>query len=242
MKNIAVILAGGSGSRFGADRPKQFHPLKDGRTVLETCVAAFQQNERIDQIAIVMHPAHKDEAKALLPIDRYDKVRYWIDGGKERWESSLHAVEALSVYHDECNLLIHDCARPFISQDLITRVCQALEKHEAVSVVEPVTDTLYQIDSKGLIVDIPPRTFFRRAQTPQAFRLSLIADAFGSEVWGKYVEIMKRKDTDKLKKEFMIYAPTDDMSVVFRTILDEKLYTIPGEPSNRKITFKEDIV
>ena len=68
MKNIAVILAGGTGSRMGLDIPKQFIRLQDGRTVLETCVAAFQQNERIDEIAIVMHPDHKAEAKALLPF------------------------------------------------------------------------------------------------------------------------------------------------------------------------------
>ena len=61
---------------------------------LETCVAAFQQNEHIDEIA--MHPDHKAEAKTLLSSDRFPKVRYWIDGGKERWESSLHAINVIA--------------------------------------------------------------------------------------------------------------------------------------------------
>ena len=194
MKNIAVILAGGTGSRMGLNIPKQFIRLQDGRTVLETCVAAFQQNERIDEIAIVMHPDHKAEAKTLLPSDRFQKVRYWIDGGKERWESSLHAIEVIaeavngsmakssinckssivqSSIKDGVNLLIHDCARPFVSQEIITNTCRALETHEAVTVAVPVTDTLYQVNDKGFIMDIPPRTLFRRAQTPQAFRLSI---------------------------------------------------------------------
>lgn len=225
MKNIAVILAGGTGSRMGLDIPKQFIRLQDGRTVLETCVAAFQQNERIDEIAIVMHPDHKAEAKALLPSDLFPKVRYWIDGGKERWESSKNAVNALSVYYDECNLLIHDCARPFISQDLITRVCEALQAHEAVSVAVPVTDTLYAVtpDNQNVIADIPARALFRRAQTPQSFRLSVLQRAFS------------------LALQHMDRPMTDDAGVVLHYLPEVPIHIVPGEESNKKITYKEDI-
>ena len=232
MLNIAVILAGGTGSRMGMNVPKQFIRLQDGRTVLETCVAAFQQNEHIDQIAIVMHPDHKDEAKQLLPIDRYDKVRYWIDGGSERWESSLHAIETInrksSLVHlsMDVNVLLHDCARPFISQDLISRVCKALKAYKAVSVAVPVTDTIYLMKSgeRGdVIKDVPTRFFVRAAQTPQAFRLSVIAEAL-----------------QKAQKDVLSRA-TDDAGMVFRSLPKQEVYIIPGEPSNRKITFKEDL-
>ena len=81
---------------MGMDTPKQFIRLQDGRTVLETCVAAFQQNEHIGEIAIVMLPEFRAEAQRLLPTERFTKVRYWVDGGAERWESSLHAIETIN--------------------------------------------------------------------------------------------------------------------------------------------------
>lgn len=229
MQNIAVILAGGRGSRMGSDIPKQFIRLQDGRTVLETCVAAFQQNEHIDRIAIVILPDHKAEAQQLLPPDRYDKVHYWIDGGSERWESSLHAIEAINTAFNSSpniNLLIHDCARPFVSQRIITETCLALRTHEAVTVAIPVTDTLYQIAKQSEnehVAAVPPRALFRRAQTPQGFHLSVMKQAFD----------LAMQDADR---QF-----TDDVGVVLRYLPDVNIVIIPGEEANRKITFAEDI-
>lgn len=227
MKNIAVILAGGSGSRLGADRPKQFLSLKDGRTILETCVDAFHQNEHIDELAIVMLRDHIAEAQALLPADRFPKIKYWIPGGAERWESSKNAVEAIADAYSpsDCNVLLHDCARPFISQDLITRVCIALLTHEAVSVAVPVTDTLYAVsqDNSDVIADIPTRALFRRAQTPQSFRLSVLQKAFS----------LAMQHTDCLL--------TDDAGVVLHFLPEVAIHILPGEESNRKITYKEDL-
>ena len=214
---------------MGMDIPKQFIRLQDGRTVLETCVAAFQQNEHIDQIAIVMHPAHKDEAKALIPIEKYDKVRYWVNGGLERWESSLHAIETINISINQSsincpivNLLIHDCAIPFVSQAIITNTCLALESHEAVTVAIPVTDTLY-LTENDILMDVPPRALYRRAQTPQGFRLSVLRQAF-----------------DRLQHSTSRQI-TDDVGVVRTFVPDLPIHLVSGEESNRKITFKEDI-
>jgi len=209
---------------MGMNVPKQFIRLQDGRTVLETCVAAFQQNELIDEIAIVMLPEYKAEAQQLLPLEKFCKVRYWIDGGSERWESSLHAVETLSASHDDCNVLIHDCARPFVSQEIITNTCLALETHEAVTVAIPVTDTLYVIEPEnGILKDVPPRALYRRAQTPQAFRLSLLRQAFDG----------LRHSTNR--------QITDDVGVVRNFAPTVPIHILPGEESNRKITYKEDL-
>ena len=248
MKNIAVILAGGRGSRMGTDLPKQFIRLQDGRTVLETCVDVFHQNEHIDEIAIVMLREYFTEAQALLPADRFPKIRYWIPGGAERWESSLNAIKTIadaingsmakssinckssivqSSIKNGVNVLIHDCARPFVSQNLLNRVCEALEQHEAVTVAVPVTDTLYEVRTVAndeLVQTIPPRSLFRRAQTPQAFRLSVMQKAFD----------IAMHDEDR---NF-----TDDVGVVLRYLPDTPIHIIPGEESNKKLTFKEDIV
>ena len=224
MRNVAVILAGGTGSRMGMNVPKQFIRLQDGRTVLETCVAAFQQNEHIDEIAIVMLPEYKAEAQQLLLPEKFGKVRYWIDGGSERWESSMHAVEVLSASLDDCNVLIHDCARPFVSQEIITNTCLALETHEAVTVAIPVTDTLYVIEPEnGILKDVPPRALYRRAQTPQAFRLSLLRQAFDG---------LRHSSNRQI---------TDDVGVVRTFALSINIHLVEGEETNRKITFKEDI-
>ena len=124
----------------------------------------------------------------------------------------------------DVNLLIHDCARPFVSQAIITNTSLALESHEAVTVAVPVTDTLYLTEpEKGIIQDVPPRSLYRRAQTPQGFRLSVLRQAF---------EALQHSPTRQI---------TDDVGVVRTFIPDLPIHLVPGEETNRKITYKEDI-
>ena len=91
--NIALILAGGTGSRFGSARPKQF-TLVAGRTVLEHSIAAFEQSEEIDEIGIVAHPDHLDEVRDLLQQQPHPKVIQVVAGGKERQDSTLNGLRA----------------------------------------------------------------------------------------------------------------------------------------------------
>ena len=229
MRNIAVILAGGTGSRAGGGIPKQFRTLEDGRTVFQTCVAAFEANPHIDRIAVVMLAQYMQQAQDICRACGWRKVQYWIPGGSERWESSLNAARTLSEAmqaqgEDDCNVLIHDCARPFISQDLISRVCTALLAHPAVSVALPVTDTIYTVQTDDLgerITSIPPRATLRAAQTPQAFRLSLVCKAL------------------RQAQQAANQPITDDAGAVFR-LPDVHIYIVDGEPANRKLTFSED--
>ena len=90
---IALILAGGTGSRFGSARPKQF-TLVAGRTVLEHSIAAFEQSEEIDEIGIVVHPKHLDEVRDLLRQQPHPKVTQVVIGGKERQDSTLNGLRA----------------------------------------------------------------------------------------------------------------------------------------------------
>ena len=90
---IALILAGGTGSRFGSARPKQF-TLVAGRTVLEHSIAAFEQSEEIDEIGIVVHPDHLDEVRDLLQQHPHPKVTQVVAGGKERQDSTLNGLRA----------------------------------------------------------------------------------------------------------------------------------------------------
>lgn len=90
---IALILAGGTGSRFCSARPKQF-TLVAGRTVLEHSIAAFEQSEEIDEIGIVVHPNHLDEVRDLLRQQPHPKVTQVVAGGKERQDSTLNGLRA----------------------------------------------------------------------------------------------------------------------------------------------------
>ena len=235
MKNIAIILAGGMGSRVGGAIPKQLLPLADGRTVLEHSVDAFEQAACIDEIAVVMHPDWMEDVKRLYEQNTWRKVTRIIPGGKERWESSWQAIEsiqhsAVSLQKSEVSLWFHDAARPFVSQRILADIAQALEDHEAVTVAVPVTDTLYKVKgerlkAKGerLVESIPARSEYMRAQTPQAFRLKTIAEAF------------------RLAMEAGDVQATDDVGIVHAYMPEVPIYIVQGEEGNKKITYKSDL-
>ena len=236
MKNIAIILAGGIGARLGGSTPKQLLPLQDGKSVLEHAVDAFEQSPCIDEVCIVMHPDYIAYAEQMLLANAWQKVHHIIPGGKERWESSVNAIRAFTPYTlhhtPTTNLLLHDAARPFVSQEIIARVCEALEKHEAVTVAITSTDTVYEIaDNK--VARIPQRSTIMRAQTPQAFRLELIAEAYAKALGVDICDIQACS---------ACHLPaTDDCGVVYEHMPHMPIYIVEGEEQNKKITFKEDI-
>jgi 2-C-methyl-D-erythritol 4-phosphate cytidylyltransferase len=236
MHNVAVILAGGIGARVGGILPKQLLPLSDGHSVLEHAVSAFEQSPYIDEVCIVMHPNYIAHAEQMLLANAWQKVRHIIPGGKERWESSVNAIRAFTPYtlHPTpiTNLLLHDAARPFVSQEIIARVCEALGEHEAVTVAIPSTDTVYEMVD-GKVARIPQRSTIMRAQTPQAFRLELIAEAYA-----------KALGVDSISAEACAEAhlpATDDCGIVHEHMPQVPIYIVEGEEQNKKITFKEDI-
>lgn len=222
MTNIAVILAGGLGKRFGEGLPKQLRKLEDGRTVLQTCIDAFRSCPSIHEVLVVMHPDWIDQVQGVTVIA----------GGQERWQSSWNAIQHISsilnLQSSTLNVLIHDAARPFVSQRIIADVCHALETHEAVTVAVPATDTMYQI-ADGQIQSIPDRATMMRAQTPQAFRLAVIKRAFDLAF------------TPSSKEPAKTISFTDDCGLVHQYMPDVPIYIVNGEEQNRKITFKEDI-
>ena len=225
MRNIAFILAGGTGCRVGGDMPKQFLPLADGRSVLEHSVDAFEQSHYIHEIVVVMHSDWLKEAEELIRKNAWRKVKHLISGGIERWESSWNGI-ALYLKEDKKDpdtfYWFHDAARPFVSQDIISRVAEALKSHLAVTVAVPVTDTLYQIKGHE-VTDIRNRKEFMRAQTPQAFHYLAISPAY-----------MRAIEKGKIKA-------TDDVGILMQYNPDVEVYFVEGEEANKKITYKEDI-
>ena len=227
MRNIAIILAGGTGSRVGGKTPKQLLPLEDGRSILEHSVDAFEQAACIDEIAIVMHPDWIAEAQRLCLQNSWQKVNKIIPGGEERWESSWHAIQAFSSQPSAVSLWLHDAARPFVSQTILANVAEALKEHAAVTVAVPVTDTLYKVQRDNVqgtkLESIPSRADFMRAQTPQAFHLDVIKSAFEKALESGEIVV------------------TDDVGIVRKYMPEILIYIVTGDENNRKITYKTDL-
>ena len=227
MKNIAFILAGGTGSRVGGETPKQFLPLTDGRSVLEHSVDAFECCHFIDEIVIVMHPEWMDETQALIDRNNWRKVRHLISGGSERWESSWNGI-SLYLKEDKKDpdtfYWFHDAARPFVSQDILNHVGEALKSHLAVTVAVPVTDTLYKVESgKSSVESMPKRAQYMRAQTPQAFHYLVIGPAYMRAIQKGHIEA------------------TDDVGILMKYNPDVEVFIVEGEEANKKITYKADL-
>lgn len=237
MKNVAVVLAGGVGKRMGSPVPKQFMQL-GGRTVIEYSLDMFCKHQAIDEVAVVVHPDWRGELEAVVGRNQWQKLKKVIDGGAERYMSTLNAVMAYIDEPDDTNLLLHDAARPWLSSEVVTKVADALKTYEAVGVGIPSTDTVWEVhpDMSGewrvesrefevprFVARIPERRLMWRAQTPQAFRLPLIRDAY------------QRALQDPQ------FRATDDCGVVQRYMPGTKIHVVEGEERNMKLTRSEDI-
>lgn len=216
--NIAAILAGGTGTRAGAGVPKQFLNMF-GKTLLERTVDIFERHPRIDQVIVVAHPDHLAQTEGLRMRGKYRKWTQSVPGGKERYLSTVAAVNACPA---EGNILIHDAARPFVSPALIDSLLDALETFPAAAPAIPLSDTLIEVEN-DFVKCTPDRNKFRLVQTPQAFRLPLI-----------------RKAAEAVIREANICI-TDDCGLFLHYFPNEKIKIVEGQKSNQKLTYKSDI-
>ena len=220
-RNVAVILAGGVGRRFGAHEPKQFLKFA-GKTIVEHCVDAFEMHGLVDEIVIVVHPYFVSRMESLKSQNKWGKVSLLLPGGESRADSSLVAIRAFQNQKN-INLIFHDAVRPLVSQRIITDVCEALDHHRAVDVVVPAVDTLVCVENEGqFIQNIPNRNNLRRGQTPQAFYLEVIQEAYENAL----------RDPE--------FVTTDDCGVVVKYLPTEPVFLVLGEESNMKLTNPED--
>ena len=219
MKNLAIIMSGGTGTRLNSDVPKQLMKIGD-KSLLEISISVFQEHAGIDTIFIVSHKDLLDRTKELVKIKNFSKVEKIISGGDTRQHSSTNGVNESSEIHE--NILIHDSARPFVSSDVISSVLFALKKAEAVTPVIDSSDTLVSTDANGLLNKYLARKMIKRVQTPQGFKRKVILKAHQ----------MAGKDH---KEDF-----TDDCSmIIYFGLAEVKL--VAGDQKNIKITYFEDL-
>lgn len=228
-RNVAVVLAGGVGARVGLNIPKQLIKVA-GRPIIEHTIALFEESEVIDEIIVMMVPGHLDAIREIVRKGDYQKVTSILEGADTRNATTAAAIAALG--HDECNVLFHDAVRPLLSDRIIRDLVEALDSYSAVDTAIPSADTIIQVDSApdaGVpqkleqLVDVLPRHLLRRGQTPQAFKLSTIRQAYTNA----------ESDPN--------FVATDDCTVVLRYLPEVPIGVVQGDEQNMKVTEPIDV-
>lgn len=220
MKNVAVLLAGGVGVRVGLGVPKQLIKIA-GHSIMEHTLAILDRHPDVDEIVVMMAPGHLDAVHKMVRDGGYGKVTQILEGAGTRNDTTQRALDALG--EEDCKVLLHDAVRPLVSARIITDCFAALDEYAAVDVAIPSADTIIEVGPDNTIRDIPPRAHLRRGQTPQAFRLSTIRDAY------------------RIAGEDPAFEATDDCTVVLRYRPDVPIWVVPGDERNMKVTEPIDI-
>ena len=218
MRVSAIIAAGGRGTRLGADRPKQFLEIA-GSSLLELSVSAMVSSGRVDDIVVAVPEDHLEEVRGQFGHIATPLVV--VTGGRRRQDSVANALARVPRESDI--VLIHDAARPFVSRDVIGRTIDAAASYGAAIAAIPVRDTVKQasaalVDGSRVVQATLRRDEIFLAQTPQAFRRSLLEEAF---------------------------QRAGELDVTDEAMLAERagfqVHLVPGDSENLKVTIPDDL-
>lgn len=182
MTNIAVIFAGGVGSRMASSsRPKQFLEIY-GKPVIVHTLDVFQRHPEIDGIAVAILPEYREYLERLAKRYELTKVKWIVDGGSTGQESRHNALKAVAADEGgDTVVLIHDGVRPLIDADLISRNIHSARKYGSAITCTKMTETVVVEDGDG-IGDVIPREPLWTAQAPQSFKLGDVLEGYDRAV------------------------------------------------------------
>lgn len=213
-----LIPAAGLGRRMEGDGPKALIGV-GGRPLLVQTLRRFQPLGLVESAIIVVPPGHEPAFESALN-DFFPGVRFsFVQGGTERQISVANALACLGA--DTDIVVVHDAARPFVSEESIRASICAARECGAATVAIPSVDTILQGDSEGYLIDTPDRRFLWMCQTPQTFQVSVIRAAHEAA----------RRDG---------FLGTDDASLVRR--MGGKVKLVMGSPVNFKVTTPADLI
>ena len=215
----AIILAGGKGKRMGSAISKQFIDIK-GKPIIYYTLKKFSENKKIDNIIVVLP---EDEVKYFKEniLKKYElRINKIVIGGKERQDSVYNALKSLKNSSTDI-VLIHDGARPFISERIINEGIKFAEIYGAAAPGVMPKDTIKVKNEKNFSIDTPNRANLVSIQTPQVF---------------KFDEILECHEKIRYNGEMV----TDDTMVVEK--YGYSVYLYDGEYTNIKVTTAEDLI
>lgn len=223
--NIAVIIAGGTGSRMGQDIPKQFINVYD-KPVLIYTLESFQNHPLIDAIEVVCIDGWHDILKAYANQFNITKLKWVVSGGATGQESIRNGVYNLEgKVSDEDVVIIHDGVRPLVDDSVLTDVIQKAQEYGNAVTSLPYNEQIFVIDEEDetTTTQYIPRETLRRVSTPQAYHFGLLNDKY-HEAFEKEIGIHGSSYTNTMMVE-----------------LGEKLYFAAGSEKNIKLTTKDNL-
>ena len=171
--NIAIILSGGTGTRLGADIPKQYIEV-NGRTIISYCLECFEACDEIDAIQVVADPAWQE----TIAEERFAKIKGFSKPGETRQLSIVNGLEDVRKFAEEDDtVIIHDAARPLVSEELLKRIIVAAGEHQGAMPVLPMKDTVYYSKDGQSIDSLLERKCIFAGQAPEAFKLGAYYNA-----------------------------------------------------------------
>lgn len=221
--NIAVILAGGIGSRMGiVDKPKQFIDVY-GKPIIVYTLETFDNHPAVDGIAVVCLAEWLDDLRIFLRKYEIKKVKWIIEGGQTRQDSIYNAIKVLGQEcADDDILVVHDAVRPLVSHKIISNNILAAKDYGAVDTVIPSADTIIRSVDGTTLKEVPKRKELYIGQTPQSFKFSVLKAAHEKAIANG------------------IFDSTDDCQLVIE--LGAAVHLVPGEKLNFKITSFDDLL
>ena len=221
--NVALIIAGGSGSRMGQDIPKQFINVYD-KPVLFYTLAGFQEHPMIDAIEVVCIDGWHEVLWAYAKQFNIDKLKWVISGGSTGQESIRNGVYNLEDKCDEDDIIIiHDGIRPLVDETVLTDVIEKCKQYGNAVTSMPYNEQIFLMDDEISTVKFIPREALRRVSTPQAYK-------FGKLDWAYHEAFAKR---------IGIYGSSYTNTMMVE--LGERLYFAKGSDKNIKLTTKDDL-
>lgn len=223
-KIAAVCLAAGQGKRMESKVQKQYLLIQD-KPVLYYALKAFQDSP-IEEVILVVGAGEEEYCKNEI-VDKYgfSKVKAIVAGGKERYHSVFEGLQAVEKAD---YVLIHDGARPFLTQEIINRCIEGAKEYKACVAGMPVKDTIKLADSNNNIESTPERSKVWMIQTPQAFEYPLIKKAYTTLI---------EQEVQGIKTSI----PVTDDAMVVEYFLNQKVHLVYGSYENIKITTPEDM-
>lgn len=212
MKRVSIIVvAAGQGRRFGSAKQGA---LLNEKSVLDWSLETFESHEGVDEVILVL----REGAETKDYARRYGKIVSFARGGARRQDSVLSGFRQIDPEKAGV-VLVHDGARPLVSGDLVSRIIEAVRERGAVVPALPLEDTVKLVEEQEVVQTLEREKIYR-CQTPQGFFYATLKQAL-----------------DQAKKD-NFYA-TDEAALVER--LGQKVWIVPGETRNIKITTPEDI-